>query len=342
MGGGTLSESAAVKPRIVIYGTGQYGLEAARIALRRGWPIVAAYNRAGPKVGQDLGWLAGLDRDVGVLVQDCEAVDYAAIDADVAIVAVFDRLKLNLPAYTRLMNAGINVICHGAEAYFPKGADPELAAQIDTLARKNDVTFTGTGIWDFSRIWSGILAAGPATEIRSFFHRSVTDAQSATVQLMLVCGVSMTQAEFAEKSPGMIGGLYKLIPHHVLHALGYTVTQVTERREPVLSDKPVYCRMLERELAPGICLGTRIVAEVQTAQGVSATTHIELRILPEGETEHMIWTIDGMPATKVRVDRTDSVHTSAACMVNRVPDVINAPPGIQLVSQLGALKPKLL
>ena len=87
-------------------------------------------------------------------------------------------------------------------------------------------------------------------------------------------------------------------------------------------------------------LGTRIVAEVHTEQGVSATAHIELRIMPEGETEHMIWTIDGVPASKVRVDRTHSVHTSAACMVNRVPDVMGAPAGIRLVSQLGPLKPK--
>ena len=56
-------------PRIAIYGTGQYGLEAARIALARGWPIVAALNRTGAKVGQDLGRLAGLERDLGVVVQ---------------------------------------------------------------------------------------------------------------------------------------------------------------------------------------------------------------------------------------------------------------------------------
>jgi 2,4-diaminopentanoate dehydrogenase len=336
-----MAESTPPKPRIVIYGAGQYGLEAARIAIEKGWPIVAAFNRAGKKIGQDLGRVAGLDRDIGVIVQDCDTADYSAVDADVAIVAVFDRLKLNLPAYTRLMNAGLDVICHGAEAYFPQGADPDLAREIDALAKKNGVSFTGTGIWDFSRIWSGILVAGPSTRIKSFFHRSVTDAESANVQLMMVCGVSMTQEEYAAKSQNMIGGLYKLIPHHVLHALGYTVTKVTERREPVLADVPVFCRMLGRDLAPGICLGTRIIAEVETEEGVSAAAHIELRILPQGEVEHMVWSIDGKPASKVRVDRTDSVHTSAACLVNRAPDVMAAPPGIQLVSQLGPLKPKM-
>jgi 2,4-diaminopentanoate dehydrogenase len=335
-----VTTSNSTKPRIAIYGTGQYGLEAARIAIKRGWPVVAAFNRAGPKIGQDLGRLAGLDRDLGVTVQDCESADYNAVKADIAINAVYDRLKLNLPAYQRLMNAGMNVICHGAEAYFPQGVDPSLTQEIDALAKKNGVTLTGTGIWDFSRIWAGILIAGPSTEINSFFHKSVTDAEAATIPLMRVCGVSLTQQEFADKSPTLIGGLYRLIPHHVLHALGFNVTQVTEDREPVLSAEPVYCRLLDRHLEPGICLGIRIVARVETAEGVTATTHIELRILPKGETEHMMWSINGMPASKIRVDRTNAVHTSAACMVNRVPDVIAAPAGVRLVSELGVLKPK--
>ena len=42
------------KPRIAIYGIGQYGAHVARFAVQKGWPIVAAFNRTGPKVGQDL------------------------------------------------------------------------------------------------------------------------------------------------------------------------------------------------------------------------------------------------------------------------------------------------
>ena len=50
------------KPRIVIYGAGQVGQYIARFAVQKGWPIVAAFNRAGAKVGQALGRLAGLSR----------------------------------------------------------------------------------------------------------------------------------------------------------------------------------------------------------------------------------------------------------------------------------------
>ncbi len=327
-------------PRIAIYGTGQYGLEATRIALGKGWPIVAAVNRRGSKIGRDLGELAGLREPAGVVVQDADEADYRAMGADVAIVATTDRLKQNFVAYERLLNAGINVICHGAEAYFPWGADPELAEVIDSLAKRNNVTLTGTGIWDFSRIWAGIAVAGPTTRITSMFHRTLTDAESATIDLARVCGVSLTQEEFAARSTGMIGGLYKLVPHHVMHALGFHVTEVTEHREPVLAEVPTYCRLLDRELDPGICLGVRIVSTVKSREGVTATAHSELRILAKGESEHMLWSIQGRPATSVRVDRSESVHMSAACLVNRVPDVIAASPGIQLVSQLGPLVPK--
>jgi 4-hydroxy-tetrahydrodipicolinate reductase len=326
-------------PRIMIYGTGQYGLEAVRIAHGKGWTIVAAVNRAGDKVGRDLGELAGLG-PIGVIVQDAEQADYAALGADIAIVAITDRLKTNLHAYEQLMSAGIDVICHGAEAYFPWGADADLARTIDALARRNGTTLTGTGIWDFSRIWSGIGVAGPMTRIDSLFHRSLTDAETATQALALVCGVSMTQAEYADRNMAMIGGLYKLVPHHVMHALGYTVTNVIEHREPVLSDEPVYSRIFDRMLDPGIVLGTRIVSTVETQEGVTATAHSELRILPKGETEHMFWSVKGMPDTSVRVDRSHSVHMSAAAMVNRIPDVLAAEPGIRLVSQLGPLLPK--
>jgi 2,4-diaminopentanoate dehydrogenase len=333
------------KPRVVIYGVGFYGMEAVRILAKKGWPIVAAVNRAGPKIGQDLGRLAGLNEDLGVIVQDCETADYAALGADIALVVQTERLSLNLVAYQRLLGAGINVICHGSESYFPQGADPELAEKIDALAKRAGVTFTGTGIWDFSRIWSGILIAGPCTELRSLTHHSLTNAELANERMMRAYGVDMTQAEFAEKVtkvPGQLGELYKGIPHHVMHALGFTVTNVIERREPVLSDHPVWCRILDRSLEPGISLGLRIIVTVETTQGPTASAHIELRILAKGEAEHMMWAVDGRPPSKIRVDRADGVHTSAACMVNRIPDVITAPPGVRLISQLGPLRPPLI
>lgn len=332
---------AKVQPRLVVYGVGQFGQMIVRLAADKGWPVVAAFNRAGAKVGQDVGRLAGLDRDLGVKVQDCDTADYAGLAADVAIVATGNRLAENLPAYERLLGAGLDVICHGAEAYFPRGTDPATAEKIDALARARGVTFTGGGIWDMSRIWAGIMVAGPCTEIRAMRHSSITDAQRIGLQQMLVVGVGMTAQAYTErmvKAAGAVGGMYKTIPEQVLTAMGYTVTRACERREPVLFDEPIHCALLDRTLDAGVVVGTRIIAEVETAQGVPASAHIELRLFRPGEVEHMAWAVEGRPSSRIVVERDDSGHASAASMFNRVRDVMAARPGIVTVSELGPMK----
>lgn len=69
--------------------------------------------------------------------------------------------------------------------------------------------------------------------------------------MMRAYGVDMTQAEFAQKViklRGQIGELYKGIRHHVMHVLGLTIKNVTERREPVLSDQLLWCPILNSSL----------------------------------------------------------------------------------------------
>lgn len=335
------------KPRIVIYGIGQYGQIVARYAVQKGWPIVAAFNRGGSKIGQDLGQVAGLGKDIGVKIQDYDTASFDNLDADVGVVTQFNTLKENMPAYKRLLNAGLNVICHGTEAYYPYGNDPKLAAEIDELAQSKGVSFTGSAIWDMSRIWAGILVAGPCTEIKSLFHRSITEAygQAHSVeQAREGCGLTMTVDEFYQqgfdKHPMCVS--YKTIPEHVLHALGYTITNTRTRVEPVVFDEPFYSKLLKAELPAGIAAGSRIIAEIETKEGVTATTHIELREFREGEIEHMYWEVDGSPRTSVRTERKDSRLATAACLFNRVPDIMAARPGIVLVSEMGPLKPTAL
>lgn len=330
------------KPRVVIYGTGQYGQHITRFAVQKGWTVAAAYNRAGAKVGQDIGRLAGLGCDLGVVVQDCDTAGYDKLDADIGVVTLTNRLSLNLPAYKRLMNAGLNVICHGTEAYYPWGCDPVLAAEIDVLAKKNNVTFSGSGIWDMSRIWAGILVAGPCTEIKSLFHSSITDVtgQAMNREQAMQTGASLTVEQFREKGYGASPILtsYKTIPEHVLVALGYTISKTSVHVEPVVFDIPLDIPMMEQIIPAGNCVGTRIIGEIETREGVTARAEIELRLFKEDEVEHMFWSVDGKPRTRVRTERSDSAHATAACLFNRIPDVIAAPAGIVLLSQLGPMR----
>src|SRR3546814_17267120 len=91
--------------------------------------------------------------------------------------------------------------------------------------------------------------------------------------------------------------------HHVMTALGYTVTSCTERREPVLAENPVHCLMLDRELAPGTCIGTRTIVEVETAEGIPGVAHMEVRPLSQpGEVEAIMGAVEGAPAGRRKIE----------------------------------------
>lgn len=329
------------KPRLVIYGVGQFGKHIVRFATQKGWPIVAAFNRAGDKVGRDVGELAGIEK-LGVIVQDCDSANYDDLDADIGVVTATDLLQVNHDAHSRLLSAGLNVVCHGTESYLPQANNPELAAKLDQLAIDNGVTFTGSGIWDMSRIWSGLLAAGPTTQLTSLFHSSCTDIvpQVETKEQTYPFGNTLSMEEFHAKgvSDNPIAKSYKSIPEHVLIGLGYTITNTKAYVEPAVFDDDYDSEFMECIIPAGNCVGVRIVAEIETAEGVSARSEIEIRHFRENDIEHMFWEVNGDPKARIRVEREDSSHMSAACLFNRIPDVIAAPPGVKPVYTLGPPK----
>src|SRR4051812_17695531 len=327
-------------PRLAIYGVGQYGSLITRMATAKGWPVVAAFNRAGPKVGQDLGQVAGLGRDLGVVIQDTASEHDASLEADIGVVTNQDLLRFNLDAYRRFMGAGLNVACHGGQSYLPQTNDPELAAEIEALAVANGVTFTGGGIWDMSRIWAGVFTAGPCTNITSLHHRSLTDPEGQLLTLTRGSAFNRSPENFYERgldqSPVLLA--HKAIPELVLRKLGYTVVRSDASAEPVVYDVPVETRLVpEGRFEAGVCVGVRTRLEVTTTEGVVATASIEHRMFQPGDVEHMAWEIQGTPRTRIRVERLDSADATAGNLFNRIPDIIAAQPGIVPVTELGPL-----
>ena len=72
---------------VVLFGVGGVGQAIARLLAARRWPVVAAVNRAGPKVGQDLGSLAGAPALAGITVTDSDDCDLASLQPGIAVVA---------------------------------------------------------------------------------------------------------------------------------------------------------------------------------------------------------------------------------------------------------------
>jgi hypothetical protein len=63
----------------------------------------------------------------------------------------------------------------------------------------------------------------------------------------------------------------------------------------------------------------------------------DLRVFRPGERERKEWRIDGVPGLTMRFGGLAGDLTTPIQMVNRIPDVINAPPGYVTVDRLPRL-----
>lgn len=337
-----MTRQLTTRPRCIIYGTGFVGQELARLVDQKGWELVAACNRAGEKVGQDIGELAGLSRKLGVVIQDSEAADFSGLDADIAFIATTDNLEQNMPAYEQCFSAGLNVLCHGTQSYHPYWIDEALAAKIDSMAKRAGVTFTGGGIWDNSRIWSGIIATGPCIHIESMLHTSKTESARQGLYWLDMLGVGLAEKEWHRKMAPFktkAGKLVQIPSVSVLQALGYTIAEASTDVVPIIRDYDVYNSELDKTIKAGTSLGMRFLVDVAAENGPSARTEWDARVFEDDEVEEMQWIINGVPGTEVRFLRKDSGIASASSLLNRTPDVLAAEPGIVEITKYGPLTP---
>lgn len=332
------------RPSIVVIGAGDYARYITELALEKRFPIKGAFKRAGNKVGEDLGTACGLGKKIGVVIEEIESVAANSAVADLALVAAGSSIRDNLETYRTLLAGGYNVLCMAPEANHPYFFDPDNAKEIDELAKANKVTFTGGGIWDMSRIWAGILATGPCTEIESIIHTSATDfgRQIASLEDVkryhLAAGITVEEFWSGGYDKNPTGSYYPMMAAQVLEGIGYHAKGYTTKIEPVVTDIPMDHRLFDKPIAAGLCVGQRMVSELTTEEGVTAHSEVEIRLFKEGEEEHMTWEVKGTPHLNIKIIRDDSINVTSNSLFNRIPDVIAAPPGIVLMSQLGPLK----
>lgn len=330
-----------VPPRVVIFGVGNFGCLLAKAVLNKGWLIVAAFDQSPDKVGRDLGHLCKLDRDLGLRVQDAQTADFSALQADVALVAAADAPADNLAAYSRLMAAGINVLCQGGGSSYVWDYDPQTAETIDALAKQHGVTWTGGGAWDLCRVWSGVLVAGANTQIDQLQHQTLTNLSLAppfAKALVQAYGVGLTRDEFQARmidTRSRYVGIYRTVLPQVLRALGFEVTEMSERIEGVFEAEPLHCPAYERDIPPGECAGMRVTMSASTRQGAVCTGVSEFKLAGTVK-DFFTWTVEGDVSNRITVERlANAPGTTVGLMVNRIPDVMAAAPGIQDVTQLG-------
>ncbi|MDR0416259.1 MAG: hypothetical protein LBH76_02885 [Propionibacteriaceae bacterium] len=324
--------------RVVLYGAGLMGSIIIRYLEEKDFVLVGVIDNNPSLVGKDAGEVAGLGRQLGVIVSD-DADEVLSRGADIAILTLLSLMSDMEPFFAQCARHGVDAISTCEEAFFPRTTSPDIVERLDALAKTHGVTLTGSGYQD---VYWGNLAtviAGSTQRIEAMEGVSSYNVDDYGIALARVHGVGMTPAEFQrEIADANVPSFAMNVPGWIASQLGLTMTGISQILTPAYRDHPVHSTTLGRDIEPGQAIGMAARATATTAEGLDITMEVRGIVYEPGDVDLNSWVIHGEPTTKVDVDRPNTVELTCATIVNRLPQVVDAPPGFTTLELLPPAK----
>jgi len=316
--------------KVIIWGLGAMGGGMADMLLKKkGVDIVGAVGR-GDKIGKSMydyietprgdrpDVIIGTPEDV--IKEKCADVVLTATDSFTK--TAFERLKFCL-------EKKINVVSSAEEMAYPQAQNPELAAELDRIAKENGVSIIGTGI-NPGLIMDllVITMTGCCETVDHIISRRVNSLSPFGPVVMEEQGIGVTPEEFKTKHlSGHVG--FPESVNMITDALGWKLEKVTQSMDPIFTD-------VDRKSKYGFAAAGNVAGVAMKANGyVDGEVKIEMdhpqQIEPEqvGVQTGDYVIIKGTP--NINLANTPEVPggigTIAMC-VNTIPQIINAKPGL--------------
>lgn len=323
--------------RITLYGVGVVSSMIAKALLEKeGVEIVSAVDIAPDKVNKDLGEILGLDHKLNVRISNDVDATLSGTKADIAIHATSSYLKDTFSQIVSILKYGINVISTCEELSYPYFTQPELAKELDILAKRYDATVLGTGINPgFLMDTLVITLTAPCLRIEKITAERVMNAATRRLPFQRKIGSGLTVEQFLERieNKQITGhvGLEQSIAM-IASALVWKLDEIkVDSVEPVIARKPV--RSDDIRVDTGKVAGLR-----QKAKGIMKNREVivlDFQAYIGAEEEYDQITIDGVPNIKQKIQ--PCVHGdigTVAMITNMIPKVINAPAGLFTMKDL--------
>jgi hypothetical protein len=336
--------TVAPRARVALVGLGPIGIEVGKaLAGRDHIALLGAADPAPDKAGKSLAEL--LDGAFpAISVHPSAAALYAETaatrgKADVAVLCTGSRLHAILPQIAEAIEAGFHVVSTCEELAYPELRHEPMSRQIDSLARKRGVGVLGTGVNPGLVMDRLVLAVASAcVTVRTVRVRRVVDAARRRGPLRAKVGAGLSVREFhagvAQKKLGHVG--LSESAAIIALGLGLPIHEITETIKPVVAEK-------ETEGVPaGRVLGLNQVALVQAGDEIKVALDLTMAVGASDPEDRI--DIDGDPPIHLVV--AGGFHgdrSTIGTVVNAVPFIVSAPPGLHSVVTLPlfGLKPLL-
>jgi 2,4-diaminopentanoate dehydrogenase len=328
--------------KVIIWGFGAMGSGMAQMLLKKkGVEIVGVCDRNEERIGKDIYEVLEVERgnrNPVIINPNIEDI-VKEVKADVALVATDSFTRKTFDKIKFLVENKINVVSTAEEMAYPKAQEPELAEQMDKLAKENGVSILGTGINPGFVLDLLILAlTGTCETVEHIKAARVNDLSPFGHAVMEEQGVGLKVNDFIEgvengKVAGHVGFPESI--HMVADGIGWNVEKIDQTREPIVSN--VYRKSKYAEVEAGNVAGCRQCGYGYVDGEMKIDMEHPQQILPELEgvdTGDYIW-IKGTPNINMQIkpEIPGGIGTIAMC-VNMIPHVINAAPGLKTMLDL--------
>lgn len=327
--------------RVTQVGLGPIGRECVRVLARRSDVALVGGVDVDPELaGRDLGEVCGLDRELGVPVAAHLGEALEATRPVAALHTTSSFLKRVEDQVLTLVDHGVSVVSSCEELLFPFGRpvaeEREIAARIDARAREAGVTVVGTGVNPgFVMDLLPVVLSAVAVEVESAVLVRVVDATRRRLPLRRKIGAGIGVEEFAERrAAGGFGHIgLEDSARAVAAAFGWPVERLEESLEPVVAPRRVETEGLVVEA--GRVAGIHQVVTVASGGRPRLTLTLEMAVGAADPRDEIVFASD--PPLHLRLEGGVFGDTATVgALVNVLPRLASAPPGLQTVFDLPA------
>lgn len=321
--------------RVVQYGLGPIGATIVRqMVSRRGFNVAGAVDIDPAKVGRDVGEVAEVGRKLGVKVSADPGRVLKTARPDVVVLCTGSSLKAVLPQLEAVLKARAPIVSTTEELAYPWRANRRLATRIDRLARRAKVAVLATGVNPgFVMDTLPIMLTSVCERVERIEVDRIQDARSRRLPFQQKIGAGLTPEQFrTQVEAGKVRhvGLRESIAM-VADALGWKLDAITEGLQPKIATEEVASEYLAVD--PGYVCG--IVQDGIGYRNGQPVIKLHLEAYLGAPESYDAVRIDGMPPLAVKF--AGGIHgdiATAAIVVNSIPRVLAAPPGLKTMRDL--------
>jgi len=324
-----------MKIKIAQFGLGPIGVETLKLAATKPWAsIVGAIDIDPVKIGRDLGELTGSKNLQGRRIYSSLEELVAEAKPQIIFHTAVSRFKEAFDQISPMARLGINVVSSCEELLFPQLRAPKLAAKLDALCKKTCARIVGTGVNPgFVMDLLPVCMTGVSREVRAVHVQRVVNASTRRGPLQRKIGSGLPPEKFERLfKQGQAGhaGLKESLAL-IAHCLGWSVSGITETCQAVMADRDL--RTQHVEVKRGQTCGLHQHAAAKVNGKVCLT--LDLKMYLGAKDPHDSIQIEGEPALDVRINGgVAGDHATVAALVNTAPRLLQAKPGLLLVTDL--------